>query len=47
LLLLGKNYDNAFYFSTVIRQNIDASFIQRWHVIALFPMMSQLRHAVL
>jgi len=25
-MLLGKNYDNAFYFSKVIRQNIVVSF---------------------
>jgi len=33
---LGKNYDNAFYFSKVIRQNIVASFIRKWYVITSF-----------
>jgi len=27
-MLLGKNYDNAFYFSNVIRQNIVVSFLE-------------------
>jgi len=35
-MLLGKNYDNAFYFSKVITQNIVVPIIRRRYVITSF-----------
>jgi len=42
-MLLGKNYDNAFLFSKVTRQNTVESLIQTRCVMASFLMTSHLK----